>query len=90
MLPGNSSVRLRLPHAILDKSALEIERYDIELLNTLAKGHTQEEITLRFKTDGIAPHGMSSIEKRINKLKIIFRASNNVHLIAIVKDLGLV
>lgn len=87
---GKQFLSPEIAHAILDKSALEIERYDIELLNSLAKGLTQEEITFRFKTDGIAPHGTSSIEKRINKLKIIFRASNNVHLIAIVKDLGLV
>jgi hypothetical protein len=37
----------------------------------------------------IIPNG-SSIEKRINKLKIYFKANNNVHLIAIAKDLGLV
>ena len=39
---------------------------------------------------GIIPNGNSSLEKRINKLKTYFKASNNVHLIAITKDLGLV
>jgi hypothetical protein len=43
-----------------------------------------------FKNTGIIPNGSSSIEKRINKLKIYFKANNNVHLIAIAKDLGLV
>ena len=32
----------------------------------------------------------SSIEKRINKLKTYFKANDNVHLIAITKDLGLI
>jgi len=75
---------------LFDKSLIEIETYDIELLKSLSKGFTLDEITLQFKSDGINPHGSSSIEKRINKLKIFFKASNNVHLIAISKDLGLV
>jgi len=79
-----------LTQALLDKSLLEIEPYDIELLKLLAKGLTQEEVAMQFKEIGIIPHGTSSIEKRINKLKIFFKANNNVHLIAIAKDLGLV
>lgn len=79
-----------LAHTLLDKSLLEIEPYDIELLKLLAQGSTQEEVALQFKEVGITPHGTSSIEKRINKLKIFFKANNNVHLIAIAKDLGLV
>lgn len=79
-----------IAHTVMDKSLLEIETYDIELLKSLAQGRTQEETALHFKTEGIAPNGTSSIEKRINKLKIFFRANNNVQLIAIAKDLGLV
>jgi two-component system capsular synthesis response regulator RcsB len=79
-----------LNNALLDKSLIEIETYDIELLSLLSKGLTQEEVSLQFKEVGIVPHGTSSIEKRINKLKIFFKANNNVHLIAIAKDLGLV
>lgn len=79
-----------LNNALLDKSLIEIETYDIELLSLLAKGLTQEEVSAQFKEIGIMPHGTSSIEKRINKLKIFFKANNNVHLIAIAKDLGLV
>ncbi len=79
-----------LTHALLDKSLLEIESYDTELLKLLAKGYTQEEISKQFKEIGTTPYGTSSIEKRINKLKIFFKANNNVHLIAIAKDFGLV
>lgn len=79
-----------LSHLLRDKSILEIEAYDISLLKLLSKGLILDEIALEFKDSGIAPNGSSSIEKRINKLKIYFKASNNVHLIAIAKDLGLV
>jgi len=79
-----------LSHALRDKSLIEIEAYDISLLNSLSKGLILDEIALDFKNSGIIPNGSSSIEKRINKLKIFFKANNNVHLIAIAKDLGLV
>jgi two-component system capsular synthesis response regulator RcsB len=79
-----------LSHALRDKSLIEIETYDIILLKSLSKGLTLDDIALDFKNSEIVPNGSSSIEKRINKLKIFFKANNNVHLIAIAKDLGLV
>lgn len=79
-----------IANQIVDKSLLEIENYDIELLKCLSKGLTQDEIGLQFKNSETSPSGSSSIEKRINKLKIFFRANNNAHLIAITKDMGLI
>jgi DNA-binding NarL/FixJ family response regulator len=79
-----------LSHLLRDKSILEIEAYDISLLKLLSKGFILDEIALEFKKNGIIPNGSSSIEKRINKLKIYFKANNNVHLISIAKDLGLI
>lgn len=73
-----------------DKSLLEIEQYDIYILQLLAKGYILESIAKEFRERSIVPNGTSSIEKRINKLKIYFKANNNVHLIAIAKDFGLV
>lgn len=73
-----------------DKSLIEIESYDISILSLLAKGYILESISNEFKNLSITPNGTSSIEKRINKLKIYFKANNNVHLIAIAKDFGLV
>lgn len=79
-----------LSHVLKDKTLHEIESYDIQLLKLLSKGFILDEIALQFKNDGIIPNGTSSIEKRINKLKIYFKANNNVHLIAKAKDLGVV
>ena len=73
-----------------DKTLIEIESYDISILKLLAQGLTLENISSEFKASSIAPNGTSSLEKRINKLKIYFKANNNVHLIAIAKDFGLV
>ncbi|HEY6143994.1 MAG TPA: response regulator [Flavobacterium sp.] len=79
-----------LSHILRDKSLIEIETYDIELLKLLSKGYILDEISSEFKTMGILPNGNSSLEKRINRLKTYLKANNNVHLIAISKDLGLV
>ena len=79
-----------LAHTLRDKSLIEIESYDILLLKSLSQGLILDDIALDFKNTGVIPNGSSSIEKRINKLKIFFKANNNVHLIAIAKDLGLV
>ena len=79
-----------LSYALKDKSLIEIEIYDIEILKLLSKGYILDEISSEFKALGIIPNGSSSLEKRINRLKIFLKANNNVHLIAIAKDLGLV
>ena len=73
-----------------NKSLIEIEPYDIAILKALSEGLRLNEIAFKFKNTGIIPCGNSSIEKRINKLRIYFSARNNVHLMAIAKDIGLV
>lgn len=78
-----------ISNALQEKSIYEIEAYDIELLKALANGSTIEEIALKFKQLDLTPNGHSSIEKRINKLKLSFKANNNVQLVALGKDLGL-
>jgi DNA-binding NarL/FixJ family response regulator len=72
------------------KSTLEIDDYDILLLEQLSKGFSQDEISHYFSQNNISPSSLSSIEKRLNKLKIDFKANNAIHLIATVKDLGLI
>ena len=84
------SISSGLTYTLNDKSLHEIEAYDISLLKLLSNGCILDEISVEFKNTGIIPNGSSSIEKRINKLKIYFKANNNVHLIAIAKDFGLV
>ncbi|MFC4739031.1 response regulator [Flavobacterium ponti] len=73
-----------------DKTINEIDNYDLELIKQLSIGTSQEEMEIKFKQLGIVPNSKSTIEKRINKLKIYFKANNTVHLIAIAKDMGLV
>lgn len=87
---NEKNISPELAYALNEKSFHEIEAYDISLLKLLSNGYILDEISVAFKNTGTIPNGSSSIEKRINKLKIYFKANNNVHLIAIAKDLGLV
>ena len=68
---------------------LEIDAFDIQLIQELAEGYSQAEISERFKAHGYHPSSLSSIEKRINKLKDYFMARNTTHLVALAKDMGL-
>lgn len=79
-----------LSYALRSKSLIEIESYDIEILKLLSIGNTLDDISFKFKKMNLFPNGNSTLEKRISKLKIYLKANNNVHLIAIAKDLGLV
>ncbi len=76
--------------ALGSQKNLDIEEYDILLLEEISKGLSNREISENFKARTIKPHGISSIEKRLSKLRIDFQANNATQLIAVVKDLGLI
>ena len=87
---NNGYLSPQIEQALSPKSDLEIDDYDIELIKHLANGLSQEEISQLFKTNNTSPSSLSSIEKRLNKLRIQFKANNAIHLVAIAKDLGLI
>jgi DNA-binding NarL/FixJ family response regulator len=80
----------QVQQALSSQGLLEIDDYDIELIQQLALGLSQEDISAKFKQTKKSPSSLSSIEKRLNKLKIQFQANNATHLVAIAKDLGLI
>src|SRR5690606_7682450 len=79
-----------LEHALQANMDLEVDDFDIKLLEMLSKGLSQDQISAHFKTYKIAPNSLSAIEKRINRLRIQFKANNSVHLVTIAKDLGFI
>ncbi|SEA73845.1 DNA-binding response regulator, NarL/FixJ family, contains REC and HTH domains [Flavobacterium gillisiae] len=86
--PENISPELL--NLLQDKTTSEIDNYDVQLIRHLSLGLSQEKMETVLKQEGISPNSISSIEKRVNKLKIYFKANNTVHLIAIAKDLGII
>lgn len=90
LLYGKTFISPELANALQDKTGKEIDNYDITLLSHLANGIAIEEMETLFKHLNITPNSKSTIEKRVAKLKDYFKANNNIHLIAITKDLGII
>ncbi len=80
----------QVANALSSKVDLEITDYDIELTKQLSLGLDQKGISRYFIENNISPGSVSSIEKRINKLRIKFKADNATHLVVKMKDLGLI
>jgi DNA-binding NarL/FixJ family response regulator len=87
---GDLYVSPQVHRALSPKTQLEIDDFDIALLKRLSKGLSQEEISIEFKANGVSPNSLSTIEKRLNKLRSQFKANNAIHLVAITKDLGVI
>ncbi|MBP0612921.1 response regulator transcription factor [Chryseobacterium sp. cx-311] len=64
--------------------------YDIQLLQLIAKGWKQKEVEEYYKEHGIKPDSRSAIEKRLNDLRETLNARNNIEMIVMCKDLGLI
>lgn len=87
---GQSFISDKMKRLTHKKVAFEIKEYDVSILSYLSNGFTQEQIATAFKTKKISPNSLSSIEKRLNKLKDVLKANNNVQLVANAKDIGLI
>lgn len=86
---GKSYVSPELMNGLHSAPTMELEAFDLQLLHELSEGYSQQEISERFEKHGLHPSSLSSIEKRLNKLKDYFMARNTTHLIAQAKDMGL-
>lgn len=68
----------------------EVDSSDKLILDLLAKGLHQKQISEHFKRNGISSSSKRSIEYRIQNLKTLFEAETLPHLISIAKDIGLI
>lgn len=87
---NESYISQDIAHALRNNEVLEINDYDISVLTHLSNGYSQDQIAALFKSKDIKPFSLSTVEKRINKLKVYFKANNTIHLIALTKDIGLI
>ncbi|MEL4306928.1 response regulator [Joostella sp. CR20] len=86
----NTYIPEHLKFGLRETRNIEIENYDVLLLEALSQGNSQNEIKTKFKSEGVSPCSLSTIEKRINNLRNTFKAKNTTHLISIAKDLGVI
>lgn len=86
----NKYISPEIAFVLKEKNNYEIDDFDILILKHLSTGTPQDEIGKIFKDLGIKPNSKSTLEKRISRLKDFFKANNSTHLIAIVKDMGVI
>lgn len=79
---------LKLP--VKSMNTLEFSNYDIVLLKLLSDGVLQKNIPQILQERDIHPNSLSSVEKRMNAMKLALTVKNNEQLIACCKDLGII
>lgn len=89
---GNNQRYLPRPlvQLIKQKNAHEFTEFDITIISLLSKGMRQKDIPAYLQKHQIRPSRLSSIEKRLNYMKVILNFSNNEQLVAYCKDMGIV
>ena len=76
--------------ALTQNNLLVLNNFEINIVNYLALGFTQDEIHQKLKNENIKPNSKSAIEKRLKELREEFNANTIPHLIGIMKDLKLI
>ena len=87
---GKSYLSPDIEQTLQHKIVKELSDYDLSILRLLSQGLTQEEISTRFKAQGLAPFSKSSIEKKLKDLREEFGANTNPQLISTVLTLQLI
>ncbi|WP_299311433.1 response regulator [uncultured Aquimarina sp.] len=77
-------------NALHQKNVTQLDSYEIQLLQLLANGYKQDEISTQFAEKGIEPNSKRSIEDRIRKLRQDFDAKTTIQLIHLVDGMGLI
>ena len=83
---GNLFLSSQIERALTEKNDNEINDFDLSLIRLLSEGKSQSQISRLLRNQGVQPSSISSIEKRLNRLKDQFLANNTVHLVSILKD----
>ncbi len=79
---------LKLPPKSMN--TLEFTNYDMTILQFLGEGILQKNIPKKLQEKGIYPNSLSSVEKRINAMKIVLSVGNTEELIAAGRDIGII
>lgn len=82
-----------IPQEILNSirnTSFNFTEYDVTLIELLAKGWKQDKIEEYFKQNNITPDSKSSIEKRLSELRENLNAKNNIEMIVMCKDIGVI
>lgn len=83
-------ISIGLRQSIRDGNTYEFKDYDIVLITLLSKGILQKDIPKFLAENNIKPAGLSSVEKRLNRIRETLSFTKNEQLIVFCKDLGVI
>jgi len=87
---GQRHLPLRFRSAIKQKNAYEFSDLDIAIITQLAEGMLQKNIPAYLEQNNIGPFRLSSIEKRLKRIRDVLAFSKNEQLVAFCKDMGII
>jgi DNA-binding NarL/FixJ family response regulator len=79
-----------LVQLIKKKNTHDFTDFDVAIITLLSQGVRQKDIPVYLQQKQIRPTGLSSIEKRLNRMKEELNFSNNEQLVAYCKDMGII
>ncbi|WP_143305143.1 DNA-binding response regulator [Chitinophaga vietnamensis] len=78
-----------LRQMIRQKNAYDFTPCDLAIITLLAEGVAQKDIPAHLQKDNIRPSSLSSVEKRLNKMREELNCSKNEQLIIACKEIGI-
>jgi DNA-binding NarL/FixJ family response regulator len=75
---------------INSKNTYEFSDYEITIISLLAEGMLQKDIPGYLQENQIKPAGLSSVEKKLNRMKEALSFTSNEQLVAFCKDQGII
>lgn len=79
-----------LRQAIKQKNTYDFSELDIMIISLLSKGMLQKDIPAYLQENQIKPSGLSSVEKRLTRMKEVLEFTKNEQLVVFCKDMGLI
>lgn len=81
---------VHLRNIVKQKNTYDFTEFDITILSLLSGGMLQKDIPAYLQQNEIKPSGLSSVEKRLNRMKEVLEFNKNEQLVAFCKDIGVI
>jgi DNA-binding NarL/FixJ family response regulator len=79
-----------LRQVVSQKNAYAFSAYDVTLVSLLAGGMSQKDIPAYLLEREIRPASLSSVEKRLNQIRLALEFTKNEQLVGFCKDMGII
>lgn len=76
--------------AVQQKNLYKFAKIDITIVRLIYEGKTQKEIPDILEKDQLTPSSLRSIEQRLHLMRTAYNLSNNIQLIALCKEMGII